>query len=218
MTKKKSEPKTEAAALERVIAYKGFAADLSCTPPGVKFQYAIGETYKHEGKIVRCGADGFHSCEYPLDVFRFYAPAGNRFCEVEATGEIARAGSDSKIASAEITIKAELHLSELTQRAVKWVFDRATPEGEMATGDQGAASATGYQGAASATGYHACAAAFGYEGSALADETGAIFLVYRDYSTGEIKHTFASKVGKNGIEPNKRYRLSPKGRPVEIAS
>ncbi len=223
---------------ERIIAYKGFAADLSCAPAGVKFQYEIGKTYKSDAKVVRCGAGGFHSCEHPRDVFRYYAPAGNRFAEVEASGEIARDGSDTKIASAEITIKAELKIPDLVARAIKWVTERATQEeGAHATGTSGGSSATGYRGASSATGYrgasmttgtecsssatgeHGIAAGFGRDNRVLAGKTGALVLVYRDPADdGAIKHVFASKVGENGIKPDVWYVLNAEGKPEEIAS
>jgi hypothetical protein len=98
MTAKKSSKKEPA---ETVIAYKGFNSELVCNPAGAKpFQYAIGETYKHEGNVVRCKAGGFHACEYPLDVFGYYEPATSRYAEVVMSGGIDRDGADTKIASA----------------------------------------------------------------------------------------------------------------------
>ncbi len=84
--------------------------------------------------------------------FPTYAPAGSRFAEVEQSGELSRDNGGSKVASSKIMIKAELNLPGLIEAAIEYTFSRSVPEGEKATGDQGAASATGYQGAASATG------------------------------------------------------------------
>jgi hypothetical protein len=151
-----------------VTAYKGFDKNLVCNPDGKPFQYEIGKTYEHKGNVVRCAEGGFHACEHPLNVFSYYPPATSRYCEVQMSGQIARDGSDTKIASARITIGVEVHLHELIQRAVKWVFDRSKPEGPSATGRYGAASATGYQGAASATGDQGAASATGYQGAASA--------------------------------------------------
>ena len=158
-----------------ILAIKGFDRDLKCRG----FQFEIGKTYKHEGPVVRCTEAGFHSIEgHPLEVFSYYAPGTSRYALVEASGEIARDKSDSKIASAEITIKAEIHLHELIERAVEYVMDRAKKSrlrhatkaqgAASATGDQGAASATGVRGAASATGARGAASATGWQGAASA--------------------------------------------------
>ncbi len=146
-----------------IIAYKGFNLDLSCR--GHKFE--IGKTYEMDGPIKAC-ARGFHACEHPLNVFDYYPPAGSRFAEVRLSGEISRKGDDTKVAAARISITAELGIAELVDRAVKWVFARSNPDGEAATGYQGAASATGDRGAASATGYQGAASATGNHGAASA--------------------------------------------------
>lgn len=57
-----------------ITSYKGFDADMRCR----EFQYAIGQTYKHKGDVKACSS-GFHACEYPLNVFDYYTPAGSRF-------------------------------------------------------------------------------------------------------------------------------------------
>jgi len=93
-----------------------------------------------------------------------------------------------------------------------------------ATGDQGAASATGYRGAASATGYRGAASAtgrygaaisVGYNGRAMASDTGAIVLAYRN-EDGEIIHIRASKVGDNGIKAGVWYSLNEDGDFFEV--
>ena len=152
-------------------SYKGFDKDLKCRG----FQYEIGKEYEEE-KAEACSC-GFHACEMPLDVFNHYAPAGNRFCEVEQSGEIDRDGGDSKVASTKIKIGAEIGIPGLVKAQIEWVketinFDEAIAKAENspdehATGDQGAASATGYQGAASATGTRGAASATGTASVAL---------------------------------------------------
>ena len=149
----------------KIEAIKGFDANLQCR----NFQFEIGKTYTQDGEIVLCG-NGFHAIEgHPLDVFNFYAAAGSRFAIVECSGDIARGPPpESKIASATITIKTELHLYELIQRTVEWVTARAKPEnGASATGHRGAASATGDLGAASATGDLGAASATGDRGRGI---------------------------------------------------
>jgi hypothetical protein len=184
-TKTKSAPAADAPTT--VLAIKGFDENLSCRG----FAYEIGTTYKHEGQVEACRS-GFHAIEgHPLEVFSYYPPAHNRFAVVECGGQIARHDEDSKIASAEITIKAEIRLPELIERAVKYVFDRATwikgtyatgetegvkcaTDGGAATasGDGGAATASGDRGAATASGYGGAATASGAEGAATASGYG----------------------------------------------
>ena len=159
---------------QAVIAYKGFDLNLRCRD----FQYKVGETYTHAGKVERCSG-GFHACEHPLDVFGYYNPASSRFALVELSGDLSREqNGDTKIAAGRITIKGELKLPDVIAAAVKYVFDRAksTKNGTndeesgaaSATGYSGAASATGHSGAASATGHSGAASATGYRGAASA--------------------------------------------------
>ena len=156
---------------KKIIAYKGFDKDLKCRG----FQYKIGSKYIHKGKVEPCKS-GFHACEYPLDVFQYYNPAGSRFAEVEAAGEIVP--HEDKICCEKIKIKTELTLGALIQAAVKFTFDRVKwtkknhvekeKEAASATGYRGAASATGNCGAASATGNCGAASATGDCGAASA--------------------------------------------------
>ena len=203
-----------------IIAYKGFNTDLTCRD----FQFQIGETYTHEGKVEAC-ASGFHACENPLDVFNYYNPT-SRFAIVECSGEInKKSNGDSKIACGSIHIKAEIGLPTLISKAVdlilskiKWDTAKESNTGYRSaatnTGYQSAATNTGYQSAAEVTGAHSVAAALGYSSKAKAGESGAIVCVYRndDY---ELVHIRASKVGDNGIETGKWYTLNESGEFIE---
>ena len=203
-----------------IIAYKGFNTDLTCRD----FQFQIGETYTHEGKVEAC-ASGFHACENPMDVFNYYNPT-SRFAIVECSGEISKeSNGDSKIACGSIHIKAEIGLPTLISKAVDLILSKIKWEAakESNTGDRSAATNTGYRSAATNTGYssaaevtgsHSVAAAFGYESKAKAGESGAIVCVYRNYDN-ELVHIRASKVGDNGIEPDKWYKLNESGEFVE---
>ncbi len=169
-----STPLEPAMSEEVVTCFKGFDANWQCRG----FQYAVGRTYTHKGKVKACNA-GFHACEYPLNVFDYYAPAGSRFALVEQSGEVSRDGSDTKAASSRITIKAELDIVGLVKAAIEWTTSRCAPidpesparstgyrGAASSTGDQGAASSTGYQGAASSTGHRGAASSTGHQGAA----------------------------------------------------
>lgn len=197
-----------------IIAYKGFDAQMRCQ----NFQFEVGKTFEHDGDVEACKS-GFHGCEYPLDVFSYYPPAGSRFAVVEQSGKLLRHDGDSKVASERIHIRASIDLAGLTKAAVDYTTSHAKPidpdspasatsprGAASATGSQGAASATGDRGAASATGDHGVAMAAGWQSRALASFTGAIFLVERD-DDGSILHIFASKVGENGVKPDTWYML-----------
>ena len=143
--------------------YKGMDQNMQCRG----FQYEVGKKYETEDAEV-C-EKGFHACEYPLDVFNYYPPAGSRFFEVEQSGKLSKSGNDSKVASTKIKIGAEISIAGLVKAAVEYTKERAKEvPGGHATGDQGAASATGNWGAASATGNWGAASATGYQGAASA--------------------------------------------------
>ncbi len=231
MTRKK---KTEVE--EIVTAYKGFKQDLTCRG----YQFEIGGTYKHEGEVEAC-ASGFHSCEYPLDVFGYYAPGDSRFAIVKASGQLSRHDDDSKIASATLVVEAEISMPTMISRAIDWIMARLdnsveqTVVGDTAsnTGNRSAASNTGYQSAASNTGNRSAAsntgnrsaaevsgkesvaASLGIEGRARASAGSAIVLCHRD-DEGHLIHIRASKVGENGVKPDTWYQLSAEGEFVEF--
>jgi hypothetical protein len=108
----------------KIIAYKGFDKDLKCRG----FQYRIGEHYTHEGPVEPC-LSGFHSCTNPWDVLGYY-DITSRFAVVELGGETKTHKTDSKIASAEITIKAELKLPEFISKLVNFVIDACKDKNE----------------------------------------------------------------------------------------
>jgi hypothetical protein len=156
--------KPKAAKAPVVIAYKGFDKDLKCRD----FQYAIGEIYAHDGKVSACNS-GFHACEYPLHVLRYYKPGTSRFAIVEQSGELSRHGEDTKIASSKIKVSAEINLAGLIKAAIEYTTSRAKPvEGSTATTKNGAATASGNYGAATASGYYGAATASGNSGAATA--------------------------------------------------
>ncbi|ECQ7768478.1 hypothetical protein F0Z22_18555 [Salmonella enterica] len=135
---------------KEIVTFKGFNKDLTCRD----FQFAIGETFHHDGKVEACGS-GFHACECPFDVFSYYPPAESRYAETISFGVIDREEEgDTKIASASITIKAELTLPQFIQRGIEWIWSKIDKslEQQIMTGNRSAATNTGDWSAATNTG------------------------------------------------------------------
>lgn len=101
-----------------LIGYKGFDRNLKCRG----FQYEKGKTFVCDGKVIIRG-NGFHFCENPLDVLRYYflnrSCELNRFFEVEASGEIIKDYSESLCCASRIRLLRELTLRDMTERAVQ---------------------------------------------------------------------------------------------------
>ena len=133
---------------EVIKSFKGFDKDLKCRG----FQFEIGKEYEEkQAKACECG---FHACEHPLDVFRYYSPCGSRYCEVEQGGIIDKSES-YKTCSTKIKIGAEIGVAGLVQAAVRYVKERCTNEcnvepGKPATAGEYGAATAGYAGAATA--------------------------------------------------------------------
>ena len=127
--------------------YKGFDKDLRCKD----FQYEIGKEYETERAEI-C-EEGFHACEFPLDVLRYYNPADSRFCEVELDAN-EQTRDDSKRVVKKIKIDAEIGLSGLVKAGVKFILEKADFENAKATntGNRSAATNTGDWSAATNTG------------------------------------------------------------------
>ena len=180
----------------KITAYKGFDANLQCRG----FQFEVGSTYTHEGKVKACKS-GFHAVDgHPLSVFNYYAPAGSRFCVVEIDGVQSRDGDGDKIAAEILTVTREIGLHDLAKEAVRWVMDRATLEGPVAVKNNGLATASGYQGAATASGYQGAATASGDQGAATAsgDQGAATASGYQGAATASGDRGAATASGYQG--------------------
>ena len=217
---------------ETITSYKGFDQNWKCRG----YQYEFGKTFEHKGNVSPCNS-GFHACEYPLDVFRYYAPAESRFAVVQQSGTIARHNEDSKVASSSLTLSVEIDIPGLIEAAIAYTMAQVKPaDGATNTTDRGAASNSGESGVASNSGFSGVASNSGNSGVAsnsgasgvAADfngcytrvkscDGGAVFLINRG-SNGAIQHVFASKVGENGIKPDVWYALGDDGKPMEIAA
>ncbi|MFK0875517.1 hypothetical protein ACIUW1_11785 [Pseudomonas aeruginosa] len=199
--------KKKAASEEVVTAYKGFKQDLTCRG----YQFEIGGTYKHEGEVEACSS-GFHSCEYPLDVFGYYAPGESRFAIVKASGQLSRHDDDSKIASATLVVEAEISMPTMISRAIDWIMARLdssveqTVVGDTAsnTGDYSAASNTGNRSAASNTGYQSAASNTGYQSAAsnTGDYSAASNTGYQSAASNTGDYSAASNTGNRSAASN----------------
>lgn len=165
---------------EIIRSYKGFNTDMTCKNG---FAYEEGKEYETDrAEACECG---FHACEYPLDVFKYYSPATSVFHEVEQSGEISKKDDDSKIASTKIKIGASINIAGMVKAAIEYTTKRTKKE-NGADNDYGASSATGYRGASSAGNSEAVAVAWGYKSKAK----GVLgsYLVFADWEGDESKY------------------------------
>ena len=136
---------------KKLTTYKGTDKDMKCHGG---FQYELGKMYTDDGAI-RCGGRGFHSCKPPLDVFRYFAPNKSRYFACLVGGTVDEDTADSKIASPELELKAEIGIPGLVKAHIEYVKAHTTTEHtdhkQATAGDYGAATA-GDRGAATSRG------------------------------------------------------------------
>ncbi len=184
---------------ETVITFKGFDQKLQCRG----YQFEIGKTFTHEGKVEACGS-GFHACEAPFDVFGYYSPANSRYAVTESFGTIDREeDGDTKIASASITITAELTLPQFIQRGIDWIWSKVDKslEQQIMNGDRSAATNTGDQSAATNTGYQSAATNTGYQSAATntGDRSAATNTGYQSAATNTGYRSAAEVSGSQSV-------------------
>ncbi|ECG0326644.1 hypothetical protein DD981_00615 [Salmonella enterica] len=183
---------------KEIVTFKGFNKDLTCRD----FQFAIGETFHHDGKVEACGS-GFHACECPFDVFSYYPPAESRYAETISFGVIDREEEgDTKIASASITIKSELTLPQFIQRGIEWIWSKIDKslEQQIMTGDWSAATNTGNRSAATNTGYQSAATNTGNRSAATNTGYQSAATNTGDWSAAEVSgsQSVAASLGIEG--------------------
>ena len=127
----------------KLTTYKGTEKDMKCHGG---FRYELGKKYEDNGAI-RCGGSGFHSCKTPLDVFRYFAPNKSRYFVCEAGGIVDEDNEDSKIASSELTLTAEIGIPGLVKAHIDYVKSHTTTEHtdpkQATAGSCGAATSRG---------------------------------------------------------------------------
>ena len=213
--------------------YKGFDKDLKCRD----FQYEVGNTY--EEPTAELCEKGFHACEYPLDVFKYYAPGNmSRYCEVdldEVSGK--NDVEDSKRCGKKITVKAEIGIAGLVKAAVDFVMENIKDANEEAnTGDYSASTNTGFRSASTNTGDYSTSTNTGDYSKAdvsgkesvaaalgIASKAKGVlgcWLVLAEWDKDENynwhrKDVQCFKVDGKTVKPNTWYTLKD-GRPVEV--
>ncbi|EAV7389355.1 hypothetical protein GYL14_001349 [Salmonella enterica] len=191
---------------KEIVTFKGFNKDLKCRD----FQFEIGKTFHHDGKVEACGS-GFHACECPFDVFSYYPPAESRYAETISFGVTDREEEgDTKIASASITIKAELTLPQFIQRGIEWIWSKIdnSLEQQIMSGYRSAATNTGNQSAATNTGYRSAATNTGDRSAATntGDQSAATNTGYRSAATNTGYRSAATNTGDQSAATNTGYQ------------
>lgn len=208
-----------------IHAYKGFDKDLKCR----NIQYEVGKDYEQDGNI-KCCEKGFHACEFPYDVFSYYAPGKNsRYCTVTQSGKMDKKDGDSKVASSKIHIETEIGLGGIIKAGVKLIFDKVNwkDKKESNTGNYSAATNTGDRSAATNTGNQSVAVSMGgYSTAKVSGKDSVAVVTGRDSKAAgalgdwivlterydwkwdyQIKDVKAFKVDGEKIQPNTFYKL-----------
>lgn len=173
------------------------------------FQYETGKKYSEESAEI-C-EKGFHACEFPLDVFGYYAPSDSRYCEVDLDANDQKS-DDSKRVGKSISIKAEIGIAGIVKAGVEYIKNQVdwNNDKKTNTGDRSAATNTGYRSAATVEGKESVAMAIGYNSKAK----GSIgcFIVLAEWKKFEdgtlhIVDVKSAKVDGTKIKPDTFYKL-----------
>ena len=210
--------------------FKGFNKQLQCTPQKKVFQYEIGKEYSTT-KADLC-REGFHFCENPLDVLRYYGPDDSRYAEINAEDVSPQVERDSKRVSKKLKVVAEMTLGSLIETGVKYLLDKkeeptsgacshaatsgacspAATSGNSSpaatSGDYSPAATSGACSHAATSGMQSIAAAIGQGAKAKAALGSWIVLAeYGDESSAEVLNVKTAKVDGEKIKADTFYRL-----------
>ena len=203
-----------------IQGFKGFDKDFKCQG----FQFEVGKTHEHEGPIQLCptkeqaakGLGGFHFCEDPFDVWKYYPvldenAGSNRFALVEAEDVSKDRDGDSKRVANKLTIKLELSLKALVEAGVKFFFEKTDFVKEIgrakecsgnaaqlaASGNAAKLAASGNAAKLAASGYAAKLAASGYAAKLAASGDDAQ-LAASGYAAKLAASGYAAKLAASG--------------------
>ena len=198
--------------------YKGLDENFRCRD----YQFEVGKTYKHVGVVKACSS-GFHSCENPWDVLSYY-DITSRFAVVEIAGDTATHSEDSKIASAEITFKAEIKLPEFITDCINFLKDACKSEITAASGYSSQLAASGYSSKLAASGYSSKLAASGDYSIAMCAGINSkvkgglnCALALTRWVDSEKRYRITTAyVGEDGIEADTWYSLDSAGKFIKV--
>lgn len=191
-------------------AYKGFDKNMRCRG----FQFEEGKTYEEE-RAELCKA-GFHACDNPIDVFRYYAPGESVFREVELEDVSDMRESDSKVCGKKIKIGAGISLRDMIRAGVKIDIQTAKEAtsgyGSPAatSGDYSHAATSGDYSYAATSGKESIAAAIGRNSKAKSTIGNWIVLAEYGEWNGEAYTVLCVKCGKidgEALKPDVWYKL-----------
>jgi len=125
-----------------ILAYKGFDLDLSCTSRGNRFQYAPDRW--NEEPRAKCGENGFHCAENPLDCLTYY-PCMEKsvYYLVVAAGDINDDENGSRISCTRLRLVKRLNLEEFVAHSLNYIWNHPLRENnrrvcrESGTGKEG---------------------------------------------------------------------------------
>lgn len=174
-------------------------------------RFPVRNREKYSEESAEICEKGFHACEFPLDVFRYYAPSDSRYCEVDLDANDQKS-NDSKRVGKSISIKAEIGIAGIVKAGVEYIKNQVdwNNDKKTNTGNRSAATNTGYRSAATVEGKESVAMAIGY-GSKAKGSIGC-FIVLAEWKkfedeTYHIVDVKSAKVDGTKIKPDTFYKL-----------
>ena len=168
---------------EVIKGYKAFETNMTCRG----FQFEVDKEY--EEKEAKLCEKGFHFCERPLDVLRYYEPCdinGNlrEFCTVEGSGKIDKGDNqeDSNVAVSKIKIGAKIGIAGLVKAEIEFEKERIKHLKEklkaVNSGYSSSAVNSGYRSSAVNSGYSSSAVNSGHSSSAVVNGENSIAVAW----------------------------------------
>ena len=175
--------------------YKGFDKNMKC----LGFQFEIGKTFEHKGEVSLCKS-GFHFCENPLDVLKYYGPATSVYAEVEGDGDGPESNKkDTKVVVKKLTITASISLRAMILAGVSSFIKKAKAEAKPTSGYSSPAATSGNSSPAATSGDYSHAATSGNSSHAATSGYSSHAATSGDYSHAATKgkNSIAAAIGRD---------------------